>query len=328
MSRSRLVAAAIYILGLTAILAWWIKGDLEMTWLIGAPLLVAGACLIGLSTAALFRRLIPVLIATGASVLVGVIFVVIAIQTPNGWPVDPPRGMVRAATEFSRDRTVVESAVGRLTGLPVEVMETKIKRQPGWVSKEGFSFRLQRRPAAIAVVASFSAGPLDAVTFDMVGKNGDWIPVARPPRNTVGMSFRQAAFLRRFPGAPLIEVGGQGPHAPGTPLLIRVARSATDWELVLFRVASNDKPLDEVKRYTRADVSSEFAKEIGQRGLGKAGNFIMHFQPSGSYPVLFLNAPEFRFFSTLDHRAHGSVSLLARLKENQVNFEIERPFPR
>ncbi len=327
-SRYRAVAAAVYVVAFTTVLAWWIKGDLEMGWLIGAPLLVAGAGLIGLSTAFLLRRFIPILIATGASVVLGMVFACIALQTPNGWRVDPPREMARAAAEFSQDRPAVEAAVSRVTGLPVEVMETRIETQPGWVSKEGFSFRLLRRPAGAAVVASFAAGPTDSVTFRMVEQEGQWVPVAHIPGNAGGMTLRQAAFERRFPSVPLIEVGGQGPHAPGALLLVRAARSATDWELVLFRVASKGRPLDEVNRFSRADILREFEKYVAERGLGRVGQVFMHYQPSGSYPVLFLNAPVFRFFGTLDHPAYGSIGLLAHLQDGRVKFEIDRPFPR
>ncbi len=328
MNRSRWVAAAVYVVVCTTLLAWWIKGDLEMGWLLGGPLLVAGAALFGVSTVVLFRRLIPVLIATGCSVVVGLICAVIAIQTPNGWPLYSPPGMVRAAEAFSNNRALVESAVTRVTGLPVELMETKVEYRKGWVSKEGFSFRLRRRPAAAEVIASFAAGPLDSVTFDIVEQRGEWLPVARPVPNATQTNLRQPAFVRRFSASNLIEVGGQGPHAPGALLLVLAARKATDWEFVLFRVAANGKPLEEVERHSQAEISTGFARETVARGLGPPAKIFIHYQPSGSYPVLFLNAPEFRFFGTLNHPAYRSVSLLARLENGQVKYEVERPFPR
>ncbi len=326
MNRYRTVGVAVYIVACTTILAWWVKGELEMGWLIGAPLLVAGAALVGLSTALLLRRLVPVLIATGSSVGLGIVFVWIAIQTPNGWRVYPPRGMADAAAQFSNDHAAVQAAAGRATGIPVEVMETKVETQPGWVVKEGFSFHLRRRPAGAAVVASFAAGPTDSVLFQILEQDGKWVPVASTRGKAAGIAFRASAFERRFPSAGLIEVGGQGSHAPGALLLVRAARSATDWELVLFRVASNGKPLDEFGRLSRAEIAQDFEREVAARGLGGLGRVFMHYQPSGSNPVLFLNTPVFRFFGTLDHATFGSVALLARLQGGRVEFEVERPF--
>jgi hypothetical protein len=326
--RNRIATSAVYVIAFTTALAWWIKGDLEMGWLVGAPLLVAGAGAAGLSTVFLFRRFVPVLAATAAAAVFGVVLAGIAIQTPNGWRVGPSRGMARAAAEFSQDRPAIEAAVSRLTGFPVEVMETRIETRQGWVSKEGFSFRLLQRPASAAVVASFAAGPMDSVTFDLVEQGSTWVPVSRPIFKAAGINFRQVAFQRQFPSVPLVEVGGQGPQTPGALLLVRAARSATDWELVLFRIGSNGKPLDEVGRFSQARIAEEFGNHAAERGLGRIGKVFMHYQPSGTHPVMFFNVPVFRFFGTLDHPSYGSVSLLASLRDGRVEFGIERPFPR
>jgi hypothetical protein len=326
--RLQILAAFIWISALTGVLAWWIKGDLEMAWLVGVPLLIAGASLIGLSTAFLFRRIFPTLAATGAAVLLGAVLAYIAIQTPNGWSAAPPPAVVEAAARLSKNSTRLEAATSCVTGYPVEIDETKVQIRPGWVSKEGFSFRLRRRPATVEIVASYAAGPPDAAVFDLAEANGTWIPVARFDRKPSGLTFRPAAFLRRFPGIPQIEVGGQGQYSPGASLLVRVAHSETDWQLVLFKIGSNGRVLDEMERQGRNDALRELEHEISHRGLGPVSRISFQFHASSAFPVLFLNEPEFRFFAYLNDRYNGSLSFIARLQEGRITYEIERIFPR
>lgn len=322
--------AAVWILALDAILAWWVKGDLELAWLIGMPVILAGGIVIGAVPAVVFRRWKPALISIGASALVSTLLLVAAIETPHHWESAPPAGLTGATKRFASDRAAIKAAAEKTTGYPVEPsVPAKVELTGGLVTKQGFSFSLSRRPASARVVVSFEAGPVEAMQFDAVSSGGAW--QMRPRKSDVErITIRSAAFERRFPDSRLVEVGGNPPYSRGQALAVRTARSETDWSIVLLRAMDGDQTVREVRRYSRDELLARFREMLAASALGPLQSAVIYFRPVTQHDVMFAQSPEFSFMGVLGNPRYWRAEVVARLSAdgNRMEFAIGRKLTR
>ncbi|HWR51870.1 MAG TPA: hypothetical protein VN428_12225 [Bryobacteraceae bacterium] len=322
--------AAIWIVALDAILAWWVKGDLEMAWLVGMPVIVGGGVVIGVVPAVAFRRWKPALISIGASVLLSALLLYAAIETPHHWKAAPPTDLVDAVNRFASDRAQVKSASEKVTGYPVEpAIPAQVELTGGVTTKEGFSFSLSRRPAAARVVVAFEAGPSQAMQFDEVRGSGSW--QMRPRKSDVErITIRPAAFERRFPDSRVIEVGGSGPYSAGQSLAVRAARSETDWSIVLLRLMDGGQTVREVRRYSQTDLLARFRGTLAASGLTPLETAVIYFRPVKQQDVMFLQSPEFSFIGVLGDARYWRAEIVARLSRDGggIDFEVGRKLTR
>lgn len=322
--------AAIWIVGLNATLAWWVKGDLEMGWLIGMPVILAGGVVIGLVPGFVFRRVRPALLYLGASILASAVFLYAAIGTPHRWKSAPPAGLTDAANRFASDRAAIEAAAGRVTGYPVEPgIPAKVEIASGLATKQGFSFAITRSPAAARVVVTFDAGPAQAMQFDAVRSGGGW--EMRPLKSDVErITIRPAALERRFPDARTIEAGGSGPYLRGQTLAVRAARSETDWEIALLRVMDEGQALREVRRYPQRELLERFRETVAAAGLAPLESAVIYFRPVKRQDVLYTQGPEFRFIGVLGNPRYWRAEITARpaADGNGLEFGITRKLTR
>jgi hypothetical protein len=314
--------AGIWILALDGTLVWWVKGDLEMAWLIGIPVILAGGAVIGLAPAVVVRESKRVLISVCASTLLSVLLLYAAMKTPHQWVSAPPGGLVAAANRFAADRAAIKSAVEKVTGYPVEPdIPAKAELTNSLVKKQGFSFSLSRTPASALVLVGFEAGPAETIRFDLFGSSG--VPQMRPLKSDVGsIAIRAVSFERAFPDAGAIEVGGDGPYSRGQSLAVRAARSETDWSIVILRVMDGNRVLREVRTYSRDELLSRFRGTLAAAELGPLQSAVIYFRPVKKPEVIFAGSSAFRFMGLLGDPLYWRAEVVARLSGDGSTMEF------
>jgi hypothetical protein len=325
--RNRLLAASALLFFANAVTAWWVKGDLEMAWLVGGPLIVAGGIVFGAIAAIFLRRTAGAAAAFLVSCASAAGLAALAMYTPTGWSCAPPRAMTRAAERLAGDPAALRAAAEKITHYPVQPATATVRYTPSLTRKVEFSFRLERRPAEARIVFSFEAGPQDAFEFRVVRGGSGWglEPVyARP----LPLTARREAFARLFPGVPFVEVGGSGPYAPGELIPVRLARSATDWEIALVRIAAGDSALREIRRYSRAEIAAGLERAAARAGLGHIGHIYTYSRPISAQDILFAAAPAFDFNLQLRSPRYALANMKTRLSGGELSFEVDRAIER
>jgi hypothetical protein len=328
-NRRRRLAAALWVVLSLSVLTWWVKGELEMAWLAAFPLIPGAGVLAGLSTILLLGRWKEALSAAVGGGALGVVLLVVAINTPHGWSLEAPAGLRAAADSIARERDALEQEARRALGLPVEVSDVGVEFRSGRVQKEGFSFRFTRREPAAELAASFDAGPAGALFFDLARRGEGWEMALRTPQHSLEkpeLLLRRKAFERRLPGAEELKIaGGTGPHAPGERILVAVRWGADDWGLVLFEVGGKGEAIHEVRRYGAAEIRERFQRRAHARGLGAIGP-LTTVGPLGSTHgaegAIYFNA-------TLAHPDYAWAQFVAApTGGDEVAFDVERTFTR
>ncbi len=322
MLRWKLIAAALWVFASNLALVWWVKGDLEMGWIIGLPAIVAGGLVFGGLSAFLLRSWRASLAMAGASVAWSAVLAYAALNTPNSWK-QRPAGLA-AARRFASDRGAILKAVETTTGYAVEPQTpARVEATDSLVTKQGFSFALVRRPGRVRISVSFDVGPQSAAEFD------EELRPVYVPSDT--LTVRAAALERRFPQARLIEAGGNGPYLPRDLVPVRIARAETDWDIVVFRIADGGEPLREVARYPREELMRRFADAVNAAGIGPLESAVIYFRPVKAQDVFFEARPEFRFIGLLANARYWRAELLARLSGGEMEFvvanRLTRPGP-
>ncbi|HET9982268.1 MAG TPA: hypothetical protein VFQ38_01720 [Longimicrobiales bacterium] len=323
----RWIAAALWIVVTVPLLAWWVKGDLEMAWLVGMPAIVGGATLLGLATGLLLRRLVPTLAAAAAATVLGVLCTYVAINSRHSWEYPPSPFHRTAARRFAADRARLAREAERVARVPVQLAEVRLVETPGWERKRGFSFAFDKRPARIVLEVGFDAGPPSSMEMEVVWRGGEWRLEPRPlPPLPAGIRFRPAPFQRRLPDYSGIEVGADGTIPLGTAVLVRAARAEDDFALAVFRVGP-DVPLRELRRYPREEIVRRFTEALARSGVPAPRRVTMYYAPSPAYPLVWGRRPEFDFFGLLTDPRWRVADLQARLDGDTVAFVVRRLRP-
>ena len=224
----------------TGAFAWWVKGDLEMVWLVWMLVVPLAGTVIGFVAALALRT--PVLPAAVSAVLVGPVAGVLAlwgaIATPHAWD-SPDRARVEhQATSLAADVARIETLARELLGAGVDVLALRV---------DGDS--LVAEPAA-----------LDSARAAPWRINGD-------------------ALRRRF-DAHALRLGKSGASAwmPGTLLPLRLDRADDDWSLLVVRVGGPDG-LEVVREVSRDESRAGLARAAARAGR-EVRDVVVNFTPN------------------------------------------------
>ncbi|HEY8536202.1 MAG TPA: hypothetical protein VIL25_07120, partial [Vicinamibacterales bacterium] len=129
----------------SAVLGWWIKGDLEMGWLPWMLIAPAAGAILGLLAALILRG--HAVITTAVGLLSGIIALWAAIVTPHRWAGTDLARLERRAAALADATADVEARARELLGAGVEVSGTKTTVTGGRVVKRPFRFVPDHEPA-------------------------------------------------------------------------------------------------------------------------------------------------------------------------------------
>ncbi len=279
----------------TGAFAWWVKGDLEMVWLVWMLVVPLAGTVIGFVAALALRT--PVLPAAVSAVLVGPVAGVLAlwgaIATPHAWD-SPDRARVEhQATSLAADVPRIETLVRELLGAGVDVLGARPAVRGGRVRKEPFRFVPRREPAVAEPAA------LDSARAAPWRINGD-------------------ALRRRF-DAHALHLGKSGASAwmPGTLLPLRLDRADDDWSLLVVRVGGPDG-LEVVREVSRDESRAALARAAARAGR-EVRDVVVNFTPNHG-GVTFEPAAGFDFIGIpVDRRAN--IRLVARLRDGEFSYD-------
>lgn len=301
---------------LSALFAWWIKGDLEMGWLVAWPVIIGvTVILVGLGSFALPRGF-PRVAACLAAFPFGLLLAWVAASTTNHWPEPPSVARMEDARAIAADFGRLQDIARGLLRLPVEVGSAIADSADGVASKVSGRLTLEHRPPQVRIAVSFAVGPYAPLRLD-VATDGALTPIE--PLPAVGeLVIRPDAVVRRYPDVPMIEVGGPGPFVPGRLVPVRLVRGEQDWEIAILQVAVGEDALAEVARVTRVELAAGMGRALRARGLAGTG-IRTYFRPAGDR-LMFFQRPSFEFQTRL--AGGGFVNLRATLAGDSIVYEV------
>jgi hypothetical protein len=296
--------------------AWYVKGDLEVGWLVAMPAIVAVTIVVALVGSLSLPAGFPRIATALAAFPFGALTAWLAASTPNTWPVPPDPSLMNRARDLAADRPRLESIAREALAMPVEVGQALPDSAEGVRLKSSQSFRIQRRAPAVWVAVHFDVGPLQVLrlSMDSSGSPVPELPIREPSRLTI----RPAAIRRRYADVPLVEVGGSGPFSPAALVPLRLMRGEEDWDVVLVRVLAGNDPLAEVGRWTHAQLASRFTAALRARGE-EPTRIGTYYRPSADR-VLFFQEPRFEFQARL--RGGGYADLRIQLEDDSLAFQV------
>ncbi len=308
-----IVATAIL---LAAGFAWYMKGDLEMGWLVVWPLIVGVTVLV----AGVGSFLLPPGFPRAAVVLTaapfGVLLAWLAATTLNSWRIPPAADHLAVARRIASDTVRLTDVARGALGAPVEIAEASVDSSDGAWRKVGGRLTLERREPRVRLTVTFAVGPRAPLRFEVTP--GGELHVIQPLPDPAESVIRAEAITRRYPDVPHVEVGGQGPYAPGAPVPLRLMRAEDDWSIEIVRVLADGQPLEPRRTYSRAEIVAGLEAVLRSAGL-QADRLVAYFRPAGAR-VTFFQAPAFEFIAPLLPR--GTAGLRAVLDGDSLVFEL------
>lgn len=304
----------------TGAFAWWVKGDLEMVWLVWMLVVPLAGTVIGFVAALALRT--PVLPAAVSAVLVGPVAGVLAlwgaIVTPHAWD-SPDRARVEhQATSLAADVARIETLARELLGAGVDVLGTRPTVRGGRVRKEPFRFTLVREPAVAELHVDFALGPDRGLALRVDGDSLVAEPAALDSARAAPWRINGDALRRRF-DAHALRLGKSGASAwmPGTLLPLRLDRADDDWSLLVVRVGGPDG-LEVVREVSRDESRAGLARAAARAGR-EVRDVVVNFTPNHG-GVTFEPAAGFDFIGIpVDRRAN--IRLVARLRDGEFSYD-------
>jgi hypothetical protein len=309
--------AVVFLAVLVAVtFAWYVKGDLEMGWLVAMPAVAAVTLVAALIGGLFLPRGFPRVAVVLASLPFGLMIAWFAASTPNNWPVPPDPELMRRSGELASDLDRLGSVAHAALGLPVEVGHAMVDSVPGVRTKVSGRLGLERRPASVLVVVAFDVGPAEPLRLRL-SESGDVVPVSPMP-DVSRIRVARAALVRRYPQVPLVEVGGDGTFQPGALLPLRLMHGERDWELSLVRVMAGNEALPEVRRWAHDEVASRLAAALREGGR-RPESIATYYRPSDDR-VLYFQDAGFDFQARL--AGGGRASLRVELEADSLAFRV------
>lgn len=313
---NRLGAVVIGGVLLAGLFAWYVKGDLEAAWLwVGPAIVGVTLLLVGIGSLALpagFPRFAAVL----AGLPFGVLLAWAAASTTNTWPVPPSAQRMTEARHMAEDQERLERIARETMGAPVAVGGALVDSSDGYTRKVSNRFGLERRDPRVRIVVSFAVGPYEPLLLEVTGS--DALEVIEPAPSPDRTILRPDAITRRYPDTPLVEVGGNGPFAPGQAVPMRLMRAEDDWSIDIVRVLADERPLAPVRTLDRAEIEAAITRTLRAAGERPA-RIATYFQPAGAR-VLFMNGPSFDFQAPLV--GGGFATVRTSLSADSIAFEL------
>jgi hypothetical protein len=317
---TRIIVAAILTAVATGALAWWLKGDLELAWLLVILVLLGASCVIGFVAALVVRAPIAyaAVFAVAAAPMIGAVALMVAMETPNAWNSPGRTGMERQATSVAADLPRIEARVRELLGAGVDVLGTHVIVHGGRVRKEPLRFALEREPAVAEIHVDFALGPDRGLALRVDGDSLVADPAALDSARKAPWRINAEALERRF-DAPAMRLGRVGvpPWEQGTLLPLRLEYGEDDWSLLVLRVGG-PQGLEVVRTISRDESRDALARAAARTGR-EVSDVRIYFTPSYR-GVTFEIGADFDFVGIpVDRR--GSVPLVARFRDGDFVYE-------
>jgi hypothetical protein len=298
----------------TAALAWWIKADWEMAWLLWMIIMPPAGGALGLLVAALLRGRIE--IVTGVGMAAAIVGLWAAISTRNVWDDDADRERAEQRAAALADSTqLVETRVRELLGAEVDVLEVQPAVVGGTIRKEPFRFRLEREPAVVRLRVIFALGPARPLLLRLEGDTLTASPTAADSARLTPWVIREPALTRRFP-APAFTVAGAGSWMPGEIVGVRLEHSESDWSLLLLRVGGA-AGLETVREVSGAESRAGLARAAALAGRPVRD---VRIYPSKSAGVSYVPSKRFHFVG-LTESPRTNLRLVARVEGDEFLYE-------
>ncbi len=309
----RTITAVIVTFAAAGVLAWWIKGDWEMGWLLWMIVAPAAGGALGLLAAVSLRG--HVVIATAVGPIAGIVALWAAIATPHQWTGADLARAGRHAAALADSTRVVEARVRELFGAGVEISGVRPTVAGGRVRKQPFRFLAEHEPAVARLDVTFALGPAQPLVLHVEGDSLTAPPEALDAARQAPWVIREAAWARRF-AAPSLTVGGHGPWAPGASVGVRVERGESDWSLLLVRVGGL-AGLETVREVSGAESRAGLA-----RAAALAGRTVreVRIHVSRGAGVTYLPSSRFDFLGLPEDR-RANLRLVARIEGDEVRYE-------
>ena len=317
---TRMVIAAILTAVVTGALAWWLKGDLEMVWLLVILVLLVASSVIGFVAALVVRAPIAHagVFAVAVAPMIGAVALMVAMETPNAWNSPGRTGMERQATSVAADLPRIEARVRELLGAGVDVLGARPIVHGGQVKKEPLRFGLEREPAVVELHVDFALGPNQGFTLRVDGDSLVADSAALASAREAPWRINAEALERRF-DAPAMRLGRVGlpPWEQGTLLPLRLERGEDDWSLLILRVGGPEG-LAVVRTISRDESRDALARAAARAGR-EVSDVRIYFTPNYR-GVTFEIGADFDFVGVpVDRR--GSVPLVARFRDGDFVYE-------
>lgn len=297
----------------TAVLAWWLKGDWEMGWLLWMIVVPVAGSALGLLAAVLLRGRVEIVTAAGTTA--GVVALWAAIATPHQWAGGDQARAERRAAALADSTHRVEARVRELLGAGVDVSGVQPTVTGGRVRKRPLRFLLESEPAMVQLGVTFALGPARPLVLRLEGDSLTASPAALDSARMEPWVIREAALTRRFP-APALSVGGHGPWAQGDVVGVRLEHGESDWSLLLVRVGGA-AGLETVREVSGAESRAALARAAALAGRAVRDVRIYVSRGAG---VTYLPSGRFDFIGLPEER-RANLRLVARVEGDEVRYE-------
>ena len=309
----RTILAIVVAIAATFALAWWLKGDWEMGWLLWMIVVPVAGSALGLLAAVVLRGHVG--IVTAAGTMAAVIALWAAIATPHQWPGADQARAERRAAALADSTHRVEARARELLGAGVDVSGVQTAVAGGRVRKRPLRLLPEREPAVVQLDVTFALGPARPLVLRLEGDSLTALPAAVDSAREAPWVIREAALTRRFP-APALTVAGHGPWAPGDVVGVRLERGESDWSLLLVRVGGA-AGLETVREVSGAESRAALARAAAL--AGRAVREVRIHAPRGA-GVTYLPSGRFDFIGLpVDRRAN--LRLVARVEGDDIRYE-------
>jgi len=312
---TRTVIASISTFAATAALAWWIKADWEMAWLLWTIVLPFAGAALGLLAALILRGRIEVAAGGGFAAAAATLWA--AIATPHAWDDDEDRARAgERAGELAASTGLIEARVRELLGAGVDVSGVEPAVVGGRIRKRPFRFLLEREPAAVRLRVTFALGPARPLALRLEGDSLTAPPVLLDSaRLSWPWVIREPALARRFP-APAFTVAGAGPWMPGDIVGVRLEHGESDWSLLLLRVGGA-AGLETVREVSGAESRAGLARAAALAGRPVRDVRIDPWKAAG---VSYIPSKRFHFIGLTGDR-RTDLRLVARVEGDDIRYE-------
>jgi len=312
---TKTITASVLTFAATAGLAWWIKADWEIGWLLWMLVLPFAGAALGLLAALMLGSRIEIVTGVGFAAAAATLWV--ASATPHAWDDDADRARAgQRAAELADSTRLIEARVRELLGADVDVSGVEPAVVGGRIRKQPFRLLLEREPAVVQLRVTFALGPARPFLLRLEGDS-----LTAPPtmvdsaRLSWPWMIREPALTRRFP-APAFTVAGAGPWTPGDIVGVRVEHSESDWSLLLLRVGGT-AGLEKVREVSGAESRAELARAAALAGRPVHDVRIDPWKGAG---VSYIPSRRFHFIGLTGNR-RTDLRLVARVEGDEIHYE-------
>ena len=320
---NRLIAVGVLTFLASCVLAWWVKGDLEMAWLLFMLIFPIAGGAIGLIMALPLRA--PILVSmTTIGPPAAALALLLAMQTPNTWNSRDRARVERQATSLAGDLPRLEATARELIGAGVDVSGARPTIRGGHVRKEPFRFGLEREPASAELRVDFSLGPEYGLKLRIEGDSLVADPEHVEALRNTRWRITEAALRRRFDAhtVRLARNEGKSEWVPGAFLPLRLDHGERDWTLLVLRIGGPDG-LEVVRTISRDESRAALARAASDAGR-EVRDVLIYFTPNQG-GVSFEHNVWFDFIG-IPVDGGANIRLAARFRDGEYSYHTMRWF--